>query len=92
MIASLVSIITFNLAVRKLKTAEMFYIITIYNLFSNPLKLFFYSVIYVIESTIAANRLESFLAFDNEDYDINQNDENLIRGSLEIKNGTFSYN
>ena len=90
--ASLVSIVIYNVSIEKLTTARMFFVISIYNLFSAPLRTTFYSVITLIEARIAIKRVENFLNFDDEDDELFKNTEELQIGELKIINGSFSYN
>ena len=93
LLASFVSIWIYQAVYETLSLGSIFYVLSVFNMTTVPLRIFFFAVITMIEARIGLERIGKFCEFPNQtpQEDILRDDENLPFGAISIKNATLSF-
>ena len=93
LLCALVCIVVYQSIYSNIDLGTTFYIIFIFNLFTTPLRVFFFALIQTYEATVAIKRMEQTLIYPDQtdEDDLTLDDASLKVGECKILKGTFSY-
>ena len=93
MICALICIVVYQELYSPLSLGSIFYVIFTFNLFGNPMRVFFFSIMNLFEAKVSFQRLKQTMSYpdETEEDDLRRNDEDMELGVCEIKDGKFSF-
>ena len=92
-LAGFVCIMLYNSLDSRLNIADVFFIITLFNLLVAPLRVFVFGIMKFFEARVSLKRISKMLLLpDMPDSPENFNLDSISKGCIEIKNASFAYN
>ena len=93
LLASFVSIWIYQAIYETLSLGSIFYVLSVYNMTTVPLRIFFFAIITMIEARIGLERIGKFGEFPNQtpQEDMLWDDDSVPFGAISIKNATLTF-